>query len=77
MHAPMINPALAQYAAAYREAELERAWKHRRDIPRARRGLPLIAWGAVAAAVQRALFPAPPFGVERALQVEAAAQRLR
>ena len=77
MQSPMINPALAQYAAAYREAELERTWKHRRDIPRARGGLPVVAWGAVSAAIQRALFPAPPFGVERALQVEAGAQRLR
>lgn len=77
MHTPMINPALAQYAAAYREAELERDWKHRRDIPQTRRGLPAIAWGAIPAALQRVLFPAPPFGAERPLPVEALAQRLR
>ena len=78
MHEPLISPAIVHYAAQYRAAELERHWKHRRDIapPRARRA-PAANWAALTAAVRSALFPAPPFGADRPLRFEAVPHRLR
>ena len=78
MQEPMINPAIVQYGAQYRAAELEREWKHRRDIPQPRtRRLPAIDWSALAAAAKTWLFPAPPFGADRQLRAEAVPYRLR
>ncbi len=78
MHEPIIHPHLVRYAAQYREAELELEWRNRRDLapPRGRR-LPAIDWTALRVIVQGWLFPAPPFGADRRLQIEAVPHRIR
>ena len=77
MHEPLISPAIVHYAAQYRAAELERHWKHRRDIAPQPRRRALFARLALPAAIRSALFPAPPFGADRPLRFEAVPHRLR
>ena len=77
MHEPLISPAIVHYDAQYRAAELERHWKHRRDIAPQPRRSALVARLAIPAAIRSALFPAPPFGADRPLRFEAVPHRLR
>lgn len=77
MHEPLISPAIVHYDAQYRAAELERHWKHRRNIAPQPRRRPLLALAAIPAALRSALFPAPPFGADRPLRFEAIPHRLR
>lgn len=77
MHEPLISPAIVHYAAQYRAAELERHWKHRRNIAPQPRRRPLLALAAIPAALRSALFPAPPFGAAHPPHFEAVPHRLR
>ena len=65
-----------------REQELQRAWAHRRNLPReTQRGLLSIdlstALAKIPSIVKGWLFPAPAFGAGRPLQVDAVPYRLR
>ena len=74
----MISPAIVQFRAQYQAAELERGWKHRRDIAQpSGRLLPTIDWSAFGAVVKAWLFPAPTFGAGRPLGAEGVPYRLR
>ena len=74
----MINPTLLRYSLEFRQAELERGWAHRRELPElSRRRLPAISWAALPALVRGWLFPAPRFGAGKPAPLGAALDRAR
>ena len=78
----MMNETMVRYQIKFREAELERAWEHRRELPReTQRSLLSIDLSKVLAKIPSIvkgwLFPAPAFGTGRPLQIDALAHRLR
>ncbi len=74
----MMNETMVSYQIRFREAELERAWEHRRDLPRETQRGPLsVNLAKIPSIVKGWLVPAPAFGAGRPLQVEALPYRLR
>ena len=74
----MMNETMVRYQIKFREAELERAWEHRRDLPReTQRSLLSIDLAKIPSIVKGWLVPAPAFGAGRPLQIDEIPYRLR